>query len=61
MTAVDAAVHAADESIPVPGGFGYTVEYHVERHYRDAKTLEVLDGGACAARDVLASSLGSGA
>ena len=61
LTAVDAAVHAADESIQVHGGFGYTVEYHVERHYRDAKTLEVLDGGACAARDVLASSLGSGA
>jgi alkylation response protein AidB-like acyl-CoA dehydrogenase len=45
IAAVDAAVHAADEGIQVHGGFGYTVEYHVERHYRDAKTLEVLDGG----------------
>lgn len=61
LTAVDAAIHAADESIQVHGGFGYTVEYHVERHYRDAKTLEVLDGGACTARDVLASRLGAGA
>ncbi|MEY2983258.1 MAG: hypothetical protein RL562_3485 [Planctomycetota bacterium] len=59
LTAVDAAVHAADESIQVHGGFGYTVEYHVERHYRDAKTLEVLDGGACAVRDVLAARLGA--
>jgi butyryl-CoA dehydrogenase len=61
LTAVDAAIHAADESIQVHGGFGYTVEYHVERHYRDAKTLEVLDGGACAIRDGLALGLGAGA
>ncbi|MCA8941169.1 MAG: hypothetical protein KDB80_01300, partial [Planctomycetes bacterium] len=45
ITAVDAAVHAADEAIQIHGGYGYTVEYHVERHYRDAKTLEVIDGG----------------
>lgn len=46
LAAVDAMVHAADEAIQIHGGFGYTVEYHVERHYRDGKTLEVLDGGA---------------
>jgi alkylation response protein AidB-like acyl-CoA dehydrogenase len=39
-------VTAADEAIQIHGGYGYTVEYHVERHYRDGKTLEVLDGGA---------------
>lgn len=46
IAAVDAEVNAADEAIQVHGGFGYTVEYHVERHYRDGKTFEVLDGGA---------------
>ncbi|GAB4145556.1 MAG: acyl-CoA dehydrogenase family protein [Planctomycetota bacterium] len=54
IAAVDAAVSAADEGIQIHGGFGYVVEYHVERHYRDAKTLEVLDGGNASLRDRLA-------
>jgi alkylation response protein AidB-like acyl-CoA dehydrogenase len=56
--AVDAGVHCADEAIQIHGGFGYTVEYHVERHYRDAKTFEVLDGGTAALRARLAAQLG---
>lgn len=55
IAAVDAAVQASDEGIQIHGGFGYTVEYHVERHYRDAKTLEVLDGGGGGFRDRLAA------
>ncbi|MCA8956798.1 MAG: acyl-CoA dehydrogenase family protein [Planctomycetes bacterium] len=42
LAAVDAAVCSADEAIQILGGFGYTVEYHAERYYRDAKTLEVF-------------------
>ena len=55
ITAVDAAVQASDEAIQILGGYGYTVEYHAERHYRDAKTFEVLDGGSNALRDRLAA------
>ena len=54
VAAVDALVLAADEAIQIHGGFGYTVEYHVERHYRDGKTFEVLDGGSERLRDRLA-------
>lgn len=61
LSAVDAAVHAADEGIQVHGGYGYTTEYHVERHYRDAKTTEVLDGGASALRDSLSQRVLAGA
>ena len=57
IAACDAMVFAADESIQIHGGFGYTVEYHVERHYRDGKTLEVLDGGSERLRDQLALRL----
>ncbi|MCA8950121.1 MAG: acyl-CoA/acyl-ACP dehydrogenase [Planctomycetes bacterium] len=56
VLAVDAMVRAADEAIQIHGGFGYTVEYHVERHYRDGKTLEVLDGGSESLRDRLAAA-----
>lgn len=55
IAAVDAMVLAADEAIQIQGGFGYTVEYHVERHYRDGKTLEVLDGGNAALKNRLAA------
>lgn len=55
IAAVDAAVHAADEAIQIHGGFGYTVEYHVERHYRDSKATEVLDGGNDRGKDRLAA------
>jgi len=55
IEAVEAAVLAADEGIQVHGGYGYVVEYHVERHYRDAKTLEVLEGGLEVLRDRLAA------
>lgn len=55
IAAVDACVLAADEGIQIHGGFGYTVEYHVERHYRDAKATEVLDGGNERFKDRLAA------
>lgn len=53
LSAVDASVYASDEAIQIHGGYGYVVEYHVERHYRDAKTIEVLDGGLHGLRDAL--------
>ena len=57
LNAVEAAVVAADEGIQVHGGYGYVVEYHVERHYRDAKALEVMDHDANSLRDGLASAM----
>jgi alkylation response protein AidB-like acyl-CoA dehydrogenase len=54
IAAVDAMVLAADEAIQIHGGFGYTVEYQVERHYRDGKMLEVMDSGSDRLRDELA-------
>ncbi len=55
LAAVEAMLHAADEAIQIHGGFGYTVEYHVERHYRDAATFEVLGGGGERLRTRLAT------
>jgi alkylation response protein AidB-like acyl-CoA dehydrogenase len=55
IEAIDAAVLAADEGVQIHGGYGYVVEYHVERYYRDAKTLEVLEGGIEFLRDQLAA------
>ena len=57
--AVEAALKAADRAIQIHGGAGYTREYPVERHFRDAKQCEVGEGSSNAlnrlevARDLL--------
>lgn len=45
LAGVNAAIQAGDEGIQILGGYGFVVEYHVERHYRDAMTLANLEGG----------------
>lgn len=57
LQAVAAAQLSADEAIQIHGGYGYVVEYHVERHYREATSLEVMDGVAESLRDELAQRL----
>lgn len=57
ITAIGAAEFAADEGIQIHGGYGFVVEYHVERHYRDAETLGVMDRGPEQLRDALATRL----
>lgn len=44
MTACRAAVEVSYNAIQLLGGYGYMSEYHVERFYRDAKTLELCYG-----------------
>ncbi|MHB8621178.1 MAG: acyl-CoA dehydrogenase, partial [Chloroflexota bacterium] len=39
-----AAVEAADKNIQIHGGVGYTRDFPAERHYRDAKVLEIYEG-----------------
>ncbi len=38
------AVEVADEAIQLLGGYGYMLEYEVERFYRDAKITEIYEG-----------------
>ena len=38
------AVHAANECMKIFGSYGYSTEYPAERLYRDAKSLQVVEG-----------------
>lgn len=38
------AREASNEALQVHGGYGYTSEFPVERHYRDAKVTEIYEG-----------------
>lgn len=48
--------HAA-EALQIHGGYGYTSEFPVERHYRDAKITEIYEGTSEIQRLVIAGSV----
>ncbi|MGB8966507.1 MAG: acyl-CoA dehydrogenase family protein [Candidatus Cybelea sp.] len=48
--------HAA-EALQIHGGYGYTDEFPVERHYRDAKITEIYEGTSEIQQLILARSL----
>ncbi len=57
MYAARAAVEIADEAIQLLGGYGYMLEYEVERFYRDAKITEIYEGTKEIQKNTIASSL----
>jgi acyl-CoA dehydrogenase len=48
--------HAA-EALQIHGGYGYTNEFPVERHYRDAKITEIYEGTSEIQQLIIARSL----
>jgi alkylation response protein AidB-like acyl-CoA dehydrogenase len=51
------AVEVADEAIQLLGGYGYMLEYEVERFYRDAKIMEIYEGTREIQKNTIASAL----
>ena len=44
LYAAQAAMRACSRAVQIHGGYGYTREYPVERHMRDAKLCEIGEG-----------------
>jgi glutaryl-CoA dehydrogenase (non-decarboxylating) len=44
LFASEAAVRAANEAMKIFGSYGFSTEYPIERYYRDAKSLQVVEG-----------------
>ena len=44
LAASEAAVHAANECMKIFGSYGFSTEFPAERFYRDAKSLQVVEG-----------------
>jgi len=57
MYAGKVAVEVADEAIQLHGGYGYMLEYEVERFYRDAKIMEIYEGTKEIQKNTIASAL----
>ncbi|MCD6379218.1 acyl-CoA dehydrogenase family protein [bacterium] len=55
--AAKTAVMVSDEAIQIHGGYGYIMEYEVERFYRDAKITEIYEGTKEIQKNTIASEI----
>jgi butyryl-CoA dehydrogenase len=56
LFASETATKAAHTNIQVHGGYGYSVEFDAERHYRDARITEIYEGTSEIQRIVIAAN-----
>jgi alkylation response protein AidB-like acyl-CoA dehydrogenase len=57
LYAARTAVEVADEAIQLLGGYGYMTEYEVERFYRDAKNMELIEGSKQTQKNTIAKAI----
>jgi butyryl-CoA dehydrogenase len=57
LYASEMATRVAHQAIQIHGGYGYSTEFPVERHYRDARITEIYEGTSEIQRIVIAASL----
>jgi butyryl-CoA dehydrogenase len=57
LFASEACTRITHKAIQVHGGYGYTTEFGIERHYRDARITEIYEGTSEIQRVVIAQSV----
>lgn len=57
LYASEMATRVAHKALQIYGGYGYSTEFPVERHYRDARITELYEGTSEIQRIVIAASL----
>ncbi|MFO0546898.1 MAG: acyl-CoA dehydrogenase [Polyangiaceae bacterium] len=57
LFASEMATRVTHKAIQIHGGYGYSAEYPLERHYRDARITEIYEGTSEIQRIVVSSSL----
>ena len=55
--ASDMGMRVTTEAVQILGGYGYTKDYPVERHMREAKVLQIIDGTNEIQRNIIAREL----
>ncbi|MFM1964328.1 MAG: hypothetical protein RL134_53 [Actinomycetota bacterium] len=61
LVATDAAMRVTTQAVQVHGGYGYTRDFPVERYFREAKVLQIVEGTNQVQRMVIGRSLLTGA
>ena len=57
LYASEMATRVTHKALQIHGGYGYTTEYGVERHYRDARITEIYEGTSEIQRIVIAHGM----
>lgn len=57
LYASEMATRVAHKAIQIHGGYGYSTEFPLERHYRDARITEIYEGTSEIQRIVIAANL----
>ncbi|WP_333994238.1 acyl-CoA dehydrogenase family protein [Burkholderia cepacia] len=57
LFASEMAERVCSDAIQIHGGYGYLVDYEVERHYRDARIAQIYEGTSEVQRMVIARQL----
>jgi butyryl-CoA dehydrogenase len=50
------ATRVTHQALQVYGGYGYSKEYDLERHYRDARITEIYEGTSEIMRIIIAAN-----
>jgi alkylation response protein AidB-like acyl-CoA dehydrogenase len=54
----EAFVRATEVGMQVMGGYGYVMEYNMQRHFRDARIVTITAGSSQMQRNIIARSMG---
>ncbi|MDP9325146.1 MAG: acyl-CoA dehydrogenase family protein, partial [Candidatus Dormibacteraeota bacterium] len=57
IVATEAATHVADEAVQIHGGYGYMMEYPVQRAWRDARLGPIGGGTTQIMREIIAKTM----
>ena len=58
LACTEALLRATEESMRVYGGYGLTMEFDIQRHFRDARLFVIGDGSSQIQRNLIARSMG---
>jgi alkylation response protein AidB-like acyl-CoA dehydrogenase len=58
LFAAEAYVRAANNGMQITGGLGYSMEFDMQRHFRDARAATVAAGSSQIQRNLLAGLMG---
>ena len=48
----------SDQGLQIFGGYGYAMDYAIQRHYRDSRVGRIGEGSSEIQRDIIARELG---
>jgi alkylation response protein AidB-like acyl-CoA dehydrogenase len=60
LLGAETAMRVTTDAVQIHGGYGFIKEYHVERHFRDAKITQIYEGTSQIQKLVIARHLLSG-